>query len=231
MSIAALMAAFVDVHTAVPASGSAATDGALAPYSALARSPAAATLLALARAAIERHWELVGEREGRPTASAPDTAQATAWPAVPVAVYVSLVSGHATRACVGREGTSFATLSDAVQALAVEALAADRRRPPVRCEELSGLRLVITFAGEGEPIADPMLADPARQGLSISTPRGFVAFLPGEARTVAWALREARRIGVLTGSVSAASYRRFPVVLLSEPEARASAREARDEGR
>lgn len=143
-----------------------------------------------------------------------------AWPGAPVSIYVSLVDGHATRSCVGRAGASFSTLTGAVQVLAVEALASDRRRPPVRVEELGRLRVVISFGGEGEAIADPMLADPAREGLSIATPHGTVAFLPGEARTVSWALREARRIGVLEGPAASATYRRFPVVALAEPEPR-----------
>ena len=223
LTIAPLAPPAAAVGAAAQVSGGAATDAALGAYAALVRSPAAATLLARARAAMERHWE------PQDPGAAPDTARPIPWPGAAVAVYVSLVNGHATRACVGREGACFASLSEAVEVLAVEALASDRRRPPVRREELAGLRLVITFAGEGEPITDPMLADPGREGLSISTPGGFVGFLPGEARTVAWALREARRIGVLAGPVSAASYRRFPVVVLSEPEVPASAREALDE--
>lgn len=230
LTIASASPAVAGVRSAAQVSGGAATDVALAPYAALARSPAAATLLLRARAAMERHWEPRGEREAGAAVTTDDTVATTAWPGAPVAVYVSLVRGRATRACVGREGTSFATLSEAVEVLGVEALAADRRQPAVRREELTGLRLVITFAGQGEPIADPMLAEPGREGFSILAPGGFVAFLPGEARTVAWALREARRIGVLTGPASGASYRRFPVVVLSEPEARAST-EARDETR
>jgi hypothetical protein len=104
-----------------------------------------------------------------------------------------------------------------VEALAVLALHADRRRPPVRREELSQLRIVLAFAGEGEAVLDPMEVDPGREGLLVTTPRGNVAFLPGEARTVSWALREARRIGVLAGSPREASFRRFPVVTLEEP--------------
>jgi AMMECR1 domain-containing protein len=216
---AALIAAVVAV---LPGRAGTAADAALAPYAALARSPQATELLARARAAMERHWE---------TAARADGGERIAWPGVPVTLYVSLADGRATRACVGRAGGAFATLSEALDALAVEALGADRRRPPVGREELARLRVVLTFAGEGEAITDPMLADPGREGFSIATARGVVAFLPGEARTIAWALRETRRIGVLAGPTSGGSYRRFPVVVLSEPEARTSSREAFDETR
>ena len=159
-----------------------------------------------ARAAMARHWD----------PDSPDTAAAVGWPAAPVGVYVSLLRGRATRACVGMSSPSSGTLSAAVAELAVQALAADPRRPPVRREELAEIKIVIAFAGESEPIADPSLADPAREGFAISTERGSVAFLPGEARTIAWALREARRSGVL--GAGPATYRRFPVVAISEPE-------------
>jgi AMMECR1 domain-containing protein len=184
----------------------------LEPYRELARSPRAAALLAVARSAMERHWDDPAG-PARPPADIP-------WPGAPAALYVSLVDGRRTRACVGRPTAAASTLSEAVAALAVEALQADPRHPPVRREELPRLRIVISFAGDGEAIPDPMLADPGREGFSISTPRGSVAFLPGEARTVAWALREARRAGLLEGGgAAAAGYRRFPVVAVSEPEA------------
>ena len=221
--VAALRLALVALACAGGAApaGSAA-DGALAPYAELARTPRARALLARARAVMARHWD---------PQAAPDSGAAIAWPGAPVAVYVSLVEGRTTRSCVGRAGASFATLSGALQGLAIEALTADRRHAPVRREELERLRVVITFGGEGEVVADPMLVDPAREGLSVSTSRGTVAFLPGEARTVAWALREARRIGVLEGPVAGAICRRFPVVVLAEPETRAAVREEPDEAR
>jgi hypothetical protein len=56
-----------------------------------------------------------------------------------------------------------------------------------------------------------------REGLKIETERGAVAFLPGEARTVAWAVREARRIGVLAGPLAEARCSRFDVVTLQGP--------------
>lgn len=203
------------------ASAARVSDAALAPYAELVRTARAWTLVAQARTVMARHWD----------AAAIDTSAAVPWPGAPVTVYLSLVQGRTTRSCVGRAGASFATLSAAIRALALEALTADGRRAPVRRDELGRLRVVVTFGGEGESVPDPMLVDPAREGFSITTPRGSVAFLPGEARTVAWALREARRIGVLEGPVAGASCRRFPVVTLAEPETRAAAREAPDEVR
>ena len=197
--------------------------GPLDAYRAFARSPAATALLAEARAAMCAYFDPASvptrPRTGhlqRPDGAATDTMPA--WPGAPVGVYVTLVDGHTTRACVGSDAPLGATLSETVRALAAQALRADRRRPPIRRDELDHLRIVLAFAGSGSPVSDPMAVEPAREGLLVTSARGSVAFLPGEARTVAWALRESRRIGVLDGAVSSASYRRFPVVVLSEPE-------------
>lgn len=193
-------------------------DPALAPYRELARSPAALRLLAVARAALESHWS------GAP----PDTARAPDWPGAPTALYLSLVRGGVTRACVGHPAPPRSSLAESVRALARAALAADPRHPPVRRDELATLRVVLAFAGAGEPVADPMSVDPGREGLLVGGAGGHIAFLPGETRTVAWALREARRVGVLDAT-QPAEFTRFPVVTITEPESPAPRGEAPDE--
>jgi hypothetical protein len=205
------------------ARASTATADDLGAWRELARGPAGARLLAIARASLA----------GEANAPAPDAAgrDAIVWPAPPAALYFTLARGAVTRSCVGEEPPHGADVAEAVRALAPQALVGDRRRAPVRRAELADLRIVLGFAGPGEPIADPMLVDPGRFGLRIATERGSVAFLPGEARTVDWALREARRIGVLSGPRSAARYFRFSVVTLSEAARSAVRMEASDESR
>jgi AMMECR1 domain-containing protein len=197
----------------------AAPDPALAPYSALARSGGGARLLALARAALEAHW----------SGAAPDTSGAPDWPAAPVALYLSLVRADgATRACVGSPQPAEGSLAECVRALAAAATAADRRRPALRRDEVAVLRVVLAFAGRAEPLADPMRVAPTREGLLVRGAGGAVAFLPGEARTIAWALREARRAGVVDGA--GAEYGRFEVVTMTESVRRAPARRAASAG-
>jgi len=212
-AIAAARAAVLAIALAVMAprgslAAPPATDD-LAAYREMARGADAARLLARARATMAAEWD------GAPPAAgaAPD------WPGAPVGVYVSLVRGHATRACVGSAEPVAGSLGATLDALARAALGADPRHPPVRRDELDSLRVVITFAGAGRAIADPYAVDPGREALLVSTPRGSVAFLPGEARTVSWALREARRLGLLVPGSRDASYRGFPVVTLAETEA------------
>jgi len=182
-------------------------DPALAPCRELARSPAARRLLAVARAALERHW----------SGAAQDTVHVPDWPGAPTALYLSLVRGGVTRACVGHPAPPRGSLAECVRALAEAALASDPRHPPLRRDELATLRIVLAFAGAGESVADPMSVDPGREGLLVGGTRGHIAFLPGEARTVAWALREARRVGVLDAS-EPAEFTRFPVVTITEPQ-------------
>jgi AMMECR1 domain-containing protein len=178
------------------------------PYATFVRSPEGARLLAIARESMRSHWDERSPRAAR--------AEAIPWPAAPRGVYISLTDGNGTRACVGNATPYRGSLVETVRALAVQSLQADRRHPPVRREELAGLRIVISFAGAPEPLTDPMQVNPGRDGLLVSSSGGSVAFLPGEARTVAWALHEARRIGVIQGPAENARYYRFPVIVLAE---------------
>ncbi len=205
--------AAVLVSVCIPLLAAAAPEPDLDVYRAFVRTPRAAHLLALARDAMRGHW---GERaESRPAARAHETSDVP-WPAAPRGVYLSLTDGRATRACVGSVTPYRGGLAETVRALAVQALQADRRRPPIRRDELPDLRIVISFTGAAESVADPMQVAPGREGLLVSSAGGSVAFLPGEARTVAWALQEARRIGVLRGPTEGAAFYRFPVVVLAE---------------
>jgi AMMECR1 domain-containing protein len=164
-------------------------------------------LLAIARESMRAHW---GDRSTRAHADN------IPWPAAPRGIYISLTDGNGTRACVGNATPYRGSLVETVRALAVLSLQADRRHPPVVRSELAGLRIVISFAGPPEALSDPMQVNPGRDGLLVSSSGGSVAFLPGEARTVAWALHEARRIGVIQGPAENARYYRFPVIVLAE---------------
>jgi AMMECR1 domain-containing protein len=181
----------------------------LEPYRALARDHAACeSLLAIARGG------LAAALEGR----APAAAGATlVWPGSVRPLYVTLARGRATRACVGSDVPPGGALAEALSRLGGELATSDRRHPPLRAEELDTLRLVIAFASDPEPVRDPMTIDPVREGLKIETERGTLAFLPGEARTIAWALAEARRVGLLAGRTAAARFSRFSVVVLQGP--------------
>ncbi len=191
-------------------------------YRAFIRTPEAGRLFRIARTAMRSHWG------NAPAWAVRDTAEVR-WPAAPAGVYLSLVDEKGTRACVGSVSPYRGGLAETVRELAREALQTDRRRPPIRREELSRLRVVIAFAGETESVEDPMEVSPGREGLLIASGESSIAFLPGEARTVDWALREARRVGVLQGPRDQARYFRFPVVVFAEPRLPRSHEEDPDE--
>mgnify|MGYP003335169487 FL=1 len=185
----------------------AAESPALAPYATYVRGAAGMQLLDTVREAL---CVAAGRCDTLRTV-APD------WPAAPRPMFVTLARGRATRACLGRDGSQ-GSLTATVRAIAADLLVADRRHPPVAADELAELRVLVAFVGDERPLADPFAIDPMREGLRIETERGAVAFLPGEARTVAWALGEARRIGVL-GAMSEARFIRFAAVVVSGPAA------------
>jgi hypothetical protein len=179
--------------------------GELDAYQALVRSNGPA-LLAWTRASIERAFS---DSAAAPPDSLPD------WPAEPTGLYLSLVGHSGTRACVGSTTPVAGTLAACLARSAADVIASDRRRPPLRRAELQSLRLVVTFAGRTEPVADPMQVRLAREGLLIQTANGAVAYVPGESRTVSWALADARRHGLLQKRADA-TFQRFDVVTLRE---------------
>lgn len=198
--------------------------GTLEPYRALARSPQGPHIAAFARAEIQRALDppppVASDADSAAPAPPPlafDAADSTApdWPGPPCGVYLTLMRGGTTRACVGSLTPLGPTLAGTLRELARQVIASDPRHPPLRRDELALLRIVVAFAGPPAAVADPMQVAPAREGLLIAAPGGSIAFLPGEARTVAWALREARRLGVLARD-SDASYQKFSVVTVHE---------------
>lgn len=197
-------------------------------YRRFARTPESGALLIAARRAMEGATAATAAPDtraasaattapdGRAVTDSANSADTLAWPGSPAGLYISLVHGKTTRACVGSPTPPRGSLAESVRTLARLALTADPRRPPVRRDELPELRIVISFTNAGRRVASPYEVDPGREGLLVGSARGHVAYLPGEARTVQWALREARRAGVLAGE-SDAQYRRLDVVTLSEP--------------
>lgn len=190
----------------------------LAPYVQATRvSEACAEWLDAARAGLA---QALGDSA---MAASPAGPAAPDWPGTPRPLYVTLAHGSITRACVGSDTPLAGTLAESLRALGEQLATQDLRHPPLRVEELDSLRLVVAFAGDPQPVAEPQAIDPMHEGLKIESEKGSVAFLPGEARTVAWAQREARRIGVISGRDSEARYSRFNVVVIQGPARRAAA--------
>lgn len=209
------LALALSVLLALPGSACAAAPSPeLAPYAALVRGESGRRVLETVREAM---CVAAGRCDSVRTL-APE------WPGAPRPVFVTLARGAATRACIGSD-ESQGSLTETLRRVAAEAMVSDRRRPPIEPNELDALRVLVAFVGDEHPVAEPWGVDPMREGLRVSSDRGSVAFLPGEARTVSWALSEARRIGVL-GAASEARYARFSVVVVSGPAVVAADRTA-----
>lgn len=201
---------FATAIAVIPAHAADALDS----YRALSRHDRA-RVLACARAQLELPCLPVDNLAGQLADQARADALAPDWPGAPCGVYLSLAKGRSTRACVGSLTPLGGTLAATLRELARRVVSDDPRHPPVRCDELDTLSVLVSFAGSPEPVADPMTVSPAREGLLIASAQGSIAFLPGEARTVSWALGEARRTGILR-RVSDASFERFSVVVLKD---------------
>jgi AMMECR1 domain-containing protein len=113
--------------------------------------------------------------------------------AAPGAVFLTVVLDGKTRACAGTLSPATGSLAEEIAAAAARAAAGDRRHPSLRPEEIARARLVLAFPGAMQPLAMGQAVDPRSFGLVVDTPGGAGVLLPGEARTFAWMLAEARR--------------------------------------
>lgn len=99
-------------------------------------------------------------------------------------------------ACSGGFRPRTADLGKEVAANVRQALHLDPRAGKIDRAAAEAARVLITFPGEPRPVASPALIDPLREGLFVESDCGGVAIVPGEAKTSAWAYREAlRRLG------------------------------------
>lgn len=107
-------------------------------------------------------------------------------------VFVSTMDrGGAPRCCMGSLYPRGATLAADIIEAATRAAAHDLRFPPLRPEELSGLRVIVSVLDPPEPVADPLGLDPVTEGLAARGRVRTSVVLPGEtgdrAKFVQWA--------------------------------------------
>ena len=112
------------------------------------------------------------------------------------ACFVTFFSGRKVIACYGgfypRKPDLAAEIEDTVKL----ALLRDPRALSIDRETAMTADVQITFPGEPKAVATYADVDPIREGLLVENDREGVAIVPGEAKTAAWAFREAvRRLG------------------------------------
>ncbi|MEI8355119.1 MAG: AMMECR1 domain-containing protein [Deltaproteobacteria bacterium] len=112
------------------------------------------------------------------------------------ACFVTFYSGRKVIACYGgfspRKSDLVAEIEDTVKL----ALLRDPRAMLIDRETAMRADVQITFPGEPEAVASYADVDPIREGMLVENDREGVAIVPGEAKTAAWAFRDAvRRLG------------------------------------
>jgi len=112
------------------------------------------------------------------------------------ACFVTFFAHKRVIACSGGFRPRTADLGKEVEANVRQALHLDPRAGYIDRAAAAEAQVLITFPGEPRPVASPALIDPLREGLFVENDRSGVAIVPGEAKTSAWAYREAlRRLG------------------------------------
>lgn len=100
--------------------------------------------------------------------------------------------------CRGSFVPTRGTLAEEVVEMTLLAAGQDRRYPPVKREELPDIKLSIAFVGPLEPIAEVWSVNPRTDGLLVTKGGESGVILPGEAKTVAWMVKEAcRQAGIV----------------------------------
>jgi len=154
---------------AVDINGAADTSAAAPGAASETRSANEDPLVALARSAVEAHV-LGRDPVEVPAPGAVDAERA--------GVFVSLhLPDGALRGCIGTFRPTRPTLADEIAYNAVSAAVSDPRFPPVRPEELAGLRVAVDVLGEPEEVEGLEQLDPSRYGIIVRTDDGRQALL------------------------------------------------------
>jgi hypothetical protein len=113
------------------------------------------------------------------------------------ACFVTFFNGQRVFACFGGFSPRRATLAEEICENVRLALKNDHRSHRAERETAAHAGVQITFPlGQPERVESYHRINPDREGMFVEGPSGGVAFVPGEARTAAWAFREAlRRLG------------------------------------
>lgn len=115
------------------------------------------------------------------------------------ACFVTFYSGNRVMACFGGFHPRTASILREIEENVAGALAHDTRAQRITPQLARKLDVQITFPGEPHAITDYRQVDPRREGLFVENDSQGIAIVPGEAKTAAWALREAmRRLGTKT---------------------------------
>ena len=110
--------------------------------------------------------------------------------------FVTFFAGRQVIACFGGFSARQPDLAREIAAHVADALRLDVRARKIDRQAALRAGVQLTFPGEPRPLADYRQLDPAREGLFVENERQGIVIVPGEAKTAAYAYRQAmRRLG------------------------------------
>ena len=109
------------------------------------------------------------------------------------AVFVTISKAGRTRGCKGSFEPTTSNLRDQIIQTAIGAATADIRCRPIRSNELKDLDFTVSIVGPLKRVKDANGYPPRLYGLFLRSSSKSAVLLPGEAKTTAWRLAEAKR--------------------------------------
>ncbi|MBF0493405.1 MAG: AMMECR1 domain-containing protein [Deltaproteobacteria bacterium] len=114
------------------------------------------------------------------------------WFSKPLPLFVTVKKKDRIRACMGSVLPQTAHLADELKQKIRLAFLQDIRNPPIKKEELEGSRVYVTAVGALVPVSHPENLNPFREGIYLKWGGKEALYLPGEAKTLAYALKQIR---------------------------------------
>jgi len=107
----------------------------------------------------------------------------------PRPIFITLVKNGKTRGCAGSFIPIYNSLEESIVNFTVIAATQDIRYPPVKFEELNEIVIKITFPEKPVSVNNPFTINPLTEGLIIKKEGKEGVVLPGEAKTVDYAIK------------------------------------------
>jgi len=107
----------------------------------------------------------------------------------PRPIFITLIKDGKTRGCAGSFIPIYPSLGESIINFTVIASTQDIRYPPVKFDELNEIKIKITFPENPIPVNNPFTINPLTEGLIIRKEGKEGVVLPGEAKTVNYAIK------------------------------------------
>ncbi|MCX7917687.1 MAG: AMMECR1 domain-containing protein [bacterium] len=107
----------------------------------------------------------------------------------PRSLFIILNKNGQTRGCSGSFKPFYSSLGESIINFTIIASTQDTRYSPIKIEEIDEIKIMIAFPEEIVPINSPFQISPLNEGLIIKKDGKEGVVLPGEAKTVNYAIK------------------------------------------